>query len=127
MEDKLRDIAQQLTNRYHNLYFSKYNSIWVRRYYSGCDQYTDGASVQYKFDIANITKEDLQKFQELNDKAELAVRQSDKYFWCSECNNSHLKENFSAQVFAGVYCKECAKKPAIAKIIKESKKPGFYN
>jgi hypothetical protein len=130
-DEEIRGIKDRLNTLYPNLYFGVYRdcpyiSVWVRFSMAEDTGYMAGAGIildkQYTpIEIPN------EYFDELNKKAELAHINNKEYFWCTECSQSLPREQYEDFVMAGNYCKECAKDPAVAALIKESHKAGFYD
>lgn len=63
----------------------------------------------------------------LSKKFDKIAAEPDKWFCCTECMRVLPREEFADSVFAGWYCKECAEKPEIEALLKESHRPGFYD
>lgn len=139
MNDLMRPIEEQLNEIYKaakellmgafpNLYFyisptGKLTS-WVRT-----PDGRDGAGIQMKYEIhiGSILVHHWRYLEELNKQVEQVHTQPDKFFYCTECGQVKPREEFEHNVFAGYYCKDCAKKPEVAKLIEESKQRGFYD
>lgn len=127
--EKANQYAKQLlmdTFPYLYFYVSPTHAVhcWVRT--KGGQ---DGAGIQLKYSInaSFIPPFHLEYLKQLNAKVKSVYLEPEKYFYCTECGEVKPMEEFSENVFAGYYCKECAKKPEIAKIIEESHKRGFYD
>lgn len=139
MVDLMKPIEQQLELVYKaakellmgafpNLYFfvsptGKLTS-WVRT-----KDGRDGAGIQMKYEIhvGSILCHHWRYLEELNEYVTPVHNEPDKYFYCTECGRVQKIEQFEHSVFAGYYCKECAKKPEVAKLIAESHTRGFYD
>ncbi len=128
--NKLRAFQNEIKNlfndKFSNLTFlispSNGISVWVKNKDGSCGA---GITLDKRNTILEVFDEEFFAF--LNKKVALASLHPDKYFYCSECGRVLDREQFAANVFAGYYCKECAKKPEIAELIEESKKVGFYD
>lgn len=136
MNDLMKPIEQQpeliyksakelLMGAFPNLYFyisptGKLTS-WVRT-----SDGRDGAGIQMKYEI-HVGSIIWRYLEELNEYVAPVHNEPDKYFYCTECGKVKTKEEFADSVFAGYYCKECAKIPEVAKAITESHKRGFYD
>lgn len=101
-----------IDEKYPYLYISDSGSVWAAPF--GNDR--EG--------LIHVSKTKTKEY--LNEQVELVVK-GVKYFVCSSCGEAKNKEDFVAQVFAGWYCNDCSKIPRIAKNIRESKQPGFYD
>ena len=139
MVDLMKPIEQQLELVYKsakellmgafpNLYFfisptGKLTS-WVRT-----KDGRDGAGIQMKYEIhvGSILCHHWRYLEELDKYVAPVHNEPDKYFYCTECGQVKPKTEFAESVFAGHYCKECAKKPEVAKLIAESHQRGFYD
>lgn len=139
MVDLMKPIEQQLELVYKsakellmgafpNLYFfvsptGKLTS-WVRT-----KDGRDGAGIQMKYEIyvGSILCHQWRYLEELNEYVAPVHNEPDKYFFCTECGQVKPREEFEDSVFAGYYCKECAKKPEVAKLIVKSHQRGFYD
>ena len=139
MNDLMKPIEQQLESIYKvakellmgafpNLYFyisptGKLTS-WVRT-----TDGREGAGIQMKYDIhvGSIMCHHWRCLEELNELVAPVRNEPDKYFYCTECGKVKSREEFGENVFAGYYCKECAKKPEVARLIAESHTRGFYD
>lgn len=95
--------------KYPNLQVTKY-SVYLR----------NGTGTSFK---KTPTEQELEV---LNKLVEKAINDPEHYFFCTECHQAKTKEQYEHTVFYGHYCKECAKKPEIASIIKDSMRPNFY-
>lgn len=121
-------VKQLLLEEFEHLYFhispTGSLSCWVRN-----SEGKDGAGIrlEHKINIGGFTCFYWRYLQELNQKVALAHTNPKEYFYCTECGEVKSIFEFEANVFAGYYCKECAKKPDIASLIQESHKRGFYD
>lgn len=128
MDSAYSQIKEMLMDVYPNLYFyispTGNLSCWVRT-----QEGRDGAGIEMKQKInaGSILVHQEEYLEKLNELVEPVHTQPDKFFYCTECGQVKPREEFEESVFAGYYCKECAKKPAIAKLIKESHQRGFYD
>lgn len=128
MDTAYTRIKEILMEHYKNLYFyispKGKLTAWVRT-----QEGRDGAGIQMKYNInvGQILVHQERYLNELNKEIEPVHKQPDKYFYCTECGKVKPKEEFEDSVFAGCYCKECAKKPEIDALIKESHTAGFYD
>lgn len=126
MREFQSDVAKLLDLQFPNLHFyiSPRNevSVWLKDKRFGC-----GAAVVLEDKNKHLDMFDEDYFDFLNKQVALAVTQPDKYFYCTECGRVLNIEQFEHSVFAGYYCKECAEKPEIAKLIAQSKERGFYD
>lgn len=117
-----RTILQELSSEYENLnfYLNKDNelSVWIKDV---------GTGVEIPKRYRNINMFNSEFYTDLNDRVAIVRHQPDKYFFCTECSQVKPKDELEANVFAGYYCKDCATKPEITSLIKESKKRGFYD
>jgi len=128
MDKAYSQIKEILMNTYPNLYFyiapSGKLTSWVRT-----PNGRDGAGVKMKHEInAGCILTHQEKYlEELNDYVEPVHTHPDMFFYCTECGQVKSREEFEESVFAGCYCKDCAKKPAVAALIAESHTRGFYD
>lgn len=99
-------------------------SCWVRTL-----EGKDGAGIhlQYKINVGQLLCHEWDYLHQLNLEVELAHTHPESFFYCTECGQVKDRKHYAHSVFAGVYCDECAEKPDIANLIKESQKRGFYD
>ena len=123
-----KEIKDILMEKYNNLYFfitpTGNLTAWVRT-----PEGKDGAGIEMKhiINVGSILPHHEKYLDELNEYVAPVHNEPDKYFYCTECGQVKPKEEFADSVFAGYYCKDCANKPQIAKLIKESHTQGFYD
>lgn len=126
MVDFQQNITKMLNEEFPYLvfYINSDNkiSLWVR----GKDGYSE-AAIEVEKTYCDLGFFNYEYFSGLNQKMKLVSKEPDKYFYCTECGRVLDKEDFAENVFAGYYCKECAKKPEIAKLIEMSHEVGFYD
>ena len=121
-------IKEFLMSKYENLYFyitpSGKLTVWVRN-----KEGKDGAGINTKFEmnVCEMFHLHWEYLESLNKEIESVHKEPDKYFYCTECGKVKEIKEFADSVLAGYYCKECAEKPAVAALIAESKKAGFYD
>lgn len=82
---------------------------------------------QRKRYIGKLLYSDMEYLEELNEKVKPVSLEPDKYFYCTECGEVKEWTELQDNVFAGYYCKECAKNPQIDALIKASYEKGFYD
>ena len=128
MDDAFKKVKKILMEQFSNLYFSisptGYLSCWVKTL-SGEDG--AGINLNQKINVGQILYQHWKYLTELNDEIEIVRINPEKYFFCTECGKVKPKSEFKDSVFAGWYCRECAKKPEIAALIEESNRKGFYD
>ena len=128
MDSAYSQIKEILMNVYPNLYFyispTGNLSCWVRT-----QEDRDGAGIEMKQNIhaGSISMLQEKYLEELNELVAPVYNEPDKFFYCTECGQVKPKAEYAESVFAGYYCKECAKKPAVARLIEESHQRGFYD
>jgi len=132
IQDELEKIygkaKEILTEHFSNLVFhiapEGRLTCWVRT-----PDGRDGAGIQLKYtiNVGQILIHQWRYLEELNELVAPAHNEPDKFFYCTECGQVKPKEEFEAGVFAGYYCKECAKKPEVVKLIAQSHERGFYD
>ena len=128
MNSAYSQIKEILMDAYPNLYFyispTGNLSCWVRT-----QEGRDGAGIemQQKINAGSILVHQEEYLEKLNELVAPVHNEPDKYFFCTECGQVKPREEFEDSVFAGYYCKECAKKPEVAKLIAESHTRGFYD
>lgn len=121
-------VKEYLMKEFEHLYFyispTGILSCWVR---TSNDRDGAGINLEHQINVGQILFHQWRYLQELNKKVELAHTKSREYFYCTECGEVKPMNEFADSVMAGIYCKECAKKPDIAALIEESHKEGFYD
>lgn len=126
IKETYKQIKKILNNHFKNLYFyispEGYISCWI-----GNNSGKIGINLKYRINVGQILNHHWSYLAKLNNLVEPVIKQADKYFYCTECGKVKLKTEFGDSVFAGYYCKECAKKSEIASLIAESHKRGFYD
>lgn len=128
MDSAYSQIKEILMDVYPNLYFyispTGNLSCWVRT-----QEGRDGAGIemQQKINAGSILVHQEEYLEKLNELVAPVHNEPDKFFYCTECGQVKPREEFEDSVFAGYYCKECAKKPEVAKLIAESHTRGFYD
>lgn len=127
MEDAYTGVKRILSEGFPNLHFyvspTGELSIWVKEG-GGCGA---AISMKYQINVGNILFHHWRYLQELNKLVEPVTENPREFFYCSECGEVKPIEQYADYVMAANFCKDCAKHPAIAKLIKESKKAGFYD
>lgn len=119
-----KEIQDNLNNYYKNLFIKLSNNGYIWTWINVEDCAREGI----EDDSVNVYTDDWKSFlDELNKTAEIVHLEPDKYFYCTECCKVKPMDEFEENVLAGWYCKECAKKPNVANLIKESHKKGFYD
>lgn len=127
IEKAYKSVKEILSSQFSNLYFyiSPMGdlSCWVR-----LNEKEEGIGVQMpiKINIGQILYHQWHYLKELNEQVEVVRMKPDEYFYCTECGKVKKRSEFADSVFAGYYCKECAKKPEIEALITQSHKRGFY-
>lgn len=128
MDKSYSKIEELLMNQYPNLYFyispTGHITCWVRTA-SGRDG--AGINMKYEINVGQILYHHWEYLNKLNEEVEKVHTNPEAYFYCTECGRVLPEEEFEDSVFAGVYCKECAKKPEVAALIAESHTKGFYD
>jgi len=122
------NIKDMLIRQFPNLYFyvspKGFLSVWAKT-----KEGRDGAGVTIRpqINVGQILSHQWVLLTKLDKEIEIVRKQPKDYFFCTECGQVKPMSEFEENVFAGYYCKECAKKPEIANIINESHKRGFYD
>lgn len=122
------EVKEYLMKEFPNLYFyispTGELASWVR-----CSNGKDGTGInmKYKINVGLILFHEWRYLQELNKKVKLAHTNPKEYFQCTECGEVKPRSEYGDFVMAADYCKDCAKKPDVAKLIAESHKRGFYD
>lgn len=128
MDDAYKKIKEILMGQFPNLYFyiSPIGNLscWVKT-----SEGRDGAGINMnqKINVGQILYHHWKYLTELNNEVEIVRINPKEYFYCTECGKVKPKSEFEDSVFAGWYCKECAKKPDIKSLIDESHQKGFYD
>lgn len=123
-----KSIKELLMHQFPNLYFyispTGNISCWIKTS-EGRDGI--GISMAHKINVGQILYHHWKYLAELNDEVEIVRMNPKEYFYCTECGKVKPKSEFEDSVFAGWYCRECAKKPEIKALIEESHQKGFYD
>lgn len=128
LENAYAEIKLMLIQTYSHLWFfispDGTLSCWVKS-----QEGRDGAGIElkHKINVGYILPHIERYLDELNSYVAPAHLEPTTYFYCTNCGKVKTWEDFAESVFAGYYCKDCAKEPEIAKLIKKSHERGFYD